>query len=301
MANAVPVAVNARSGHPDRVDGLVGLPEVFGEAFGAGGLIGPGGEVGFEFFHVGDGGQGGFHPGFEVVECTFEGVEMFLWVSKEAEVRGGEIIYVNGAEAGQALTPLFEVEFGGGGRDADVGGFGEADAGDIACEAEVFEKVGHVMGGVAGGVEGGELQGADRDGISVREGGEFVGGDGEEISPKGFHRVAINAGGTDKETVRVEEVWRADFVDVDVGTLLGQPACCAGMIQVDVGEEGVGDVRRGEAVGAEGGGEAGNGGAWAGFDEDAAAGMGNEEGGDGVRLSLEVEVEDMKGGHRGSS
>ena len=40
----------------------------------------------------------------------------------------------------------------------------------------------------------------------------------------------------------VEQVWEANFVNVDVGALLGKPAGGPGMVEVDMGEKGVGDV-----------------------------------------------------------
>ncbi len=55
----VPISVKAGGRHPDWVNQFVGLPEVFGEAFGAGGLVGPFGEVGFEVLVGGGGGEGG--------------------------------------------------------------------------------------------------------------------------------------------------------------------------------------------------------------------------------------------------
>jgi hypothetical protein len=67
MADFVPIAVDAGGGHPGRVDEFVGLPEFFRETLGAGSLIGPFGEEGFEVFDGGSGGEGGFHPFFQVV------------------------------------------------------------------------------------------------------------------------------------------------------------------------------------------------------------------------------------------
>ncbi len=218
---------------------------------------------------------------------------MGMGIVKETEMGGGDPANIQRAEAGQTLPPLSEVEFGRGRGDADVIHPRKAHPPHIPRETNIFEEIGHVMGRMTGRVERCKLEVTDREGIAIGEGGEFVGRDGEKLAPEGFHAFAINAFGADEEALGVEQVWEANFVNVDVGALLGKPAGGPGMVEVDMGEKGVGDVGRGEAVRFQGGGEGGNGGAGAGFDEDGSAGMGDEESGDGVGESLEVEVKEV--------
>ena len=293
----MPVAMNAGGGHPNGVDEFVGLPKVFREALGARRLVSPLGQVGLEVFGGRGGQEGGFHPGFKFIESLFEVVEVDLGIVEHAKVSRGDVLDGQGAKAGKALPPLFEVELGRGGGDANVIHAGEADAADVTSKTEVIEEVRHVVRGVAGGVEGGELEAADGDGVAIREGGKFIGRDGEEISPQGFHAVAINAFCAGEEAFGVEHVGRANEVNVDVCALLGEPTCRASMVEVDVGEENVGNVGGGEGVLFEGDGEGLDGGARAGFDEDTPVGVRNEEGGNGLGSSLEVQIEDVDGGH----
>ncbi len=224
---------------------------------------------------------------------------MGLGIVKKTEMGGGDPANIQRAEAGQTLPPLSEVEFGRGRWDADVIHPRKAHPRHIPRKTNIFEKIGHVMGRMTGRVEGGKLEATDREGVAIGEGGEFVGRDGEKLAPEGFHAFAINAFGADEEALGVEQVWEANFVNVDVGALLGKPAGGPGMVEVDMGEKGVGDVGGGEAVRFQGGGESGNCRARADFDEDRSASVGDQKGGDGVGKSLEVEVECMNEGHRG--
>jgi hypothetical protein len=153
------------------------------------------------------------------------------------------------------------------------------------------------MRGVAWGVEGGELEATDGDGIPVGEGGEFVRRDGEKFAPEGVHVLAINAFGAHEEAFGIEQVGCANFVDVDVGALLGQPPGSPSMIQVDVGEEDMGKVGWDKAVGFEGGGEGRDSRAGAGFDENPSVRMRNEKSGNGVRHALKVKIKGVNGVH----
>ena len=74
------------------------------------------------------------------------------------------------------------------------------------------------------------------------------------------------------------------------------------MVQVDVGDEHVGDVAGGEVVSDEGLFQRREGGARAAFDQNRAAAVGNQVGGDGVGEALEVKIKGVNGvscGHRG--
>lgn len=73
---------------------------------------------------------------------------------------------------------------------------------------------------------------------------------GEEFSEHRLHGIAIEAAGAAQEFFRIGHVRRADFVDVNLerGILANERAGCAGVIEMDVGEENEIQVARGEAA-----------------------------------------------------
>lgn len=83
----------------------------------------------------------------------------------------------------------------------------------------------------------------------------------------------------------------AEVVHVDTSTLAGPPTGRSGVVQVDVGDKHVGDVAGGQVVSDEGLFQRREGGARAAFDQNRAAAVGNQVGGDGVGEALEVKIE----------
>jgi hypothetical protein len=86
----------------------------------------------------------------------------------------------------------------------------------------------------------------------------------------------------------VEHVRRTDRVDIDLRALAGQPACCPGMVEVDVSQQHVGHITGREALGGQSRFQSWLRRAGSAFDQDRTVCMPDEVRGDGMLSPLEV-------------
>lgn len=126
--------------------------------------------------------------------------------------------------------------------------------------------------GVAGRVQGGEGQAAGFHDVAVIQRGHPFGRGGQDVAPQGCHAVAVDARGGGQQLAGVDEVRRADVVDVELRPLLRPPAGCSGMVEMNVGQQDVFDVGGPETAGGQAVEDGRQGGAGAGFDQHGAVG-----------------------------
>ena len=72
---------------------------------------------------------------------------------------------------------------------------------------------------------------------------------GEKIAPQSGHLIAVDAGGARQQLFGMQQVRSAHGMNVDLRALLCEPAGRAGMVEMDVGQQHVGDIGEREAIG----------------------------------------------------
>jgi hypothetical protein len=86
------------------------------------------------------------------------------------------------------------------------------------------------------------------DHVAVAERRQPFFGDGQHLAPQGVHQVAVDAPGAGHQAGRVDQVRRADVMDVDMRSLPGPPAGGTGVVEVDVGQQDMANIGRAIAV-----------------------------------------------------
>jgi hypothetical protein len=167
---------------------------------------------------------------------------MILRVVEEAKVGRCDAAEGKRTEASKTLSPLFEMQFRRWGGDADVIYTGKPNAAYVSGEADIVKKIGHVVCSVTGGVDGGELEAANGNRVAVGEGGQVVERDWEKFAPEGFHLITVDAFCAGEEAFGVKHMLRAKVVNVDIRAVFGEPARRSGMVEVNMGEENMGNV-----------------------------------------------------------
>ncbi len=113
------------------------------------------------------------------------------------------------------------------------------------------------MPGVPRGLDDPDLETGDLQHAAVLHRRDAVGRSREDLPPQRVHPVTVDPGGAGQQLARVDQVGRAGGVDVDARPLLRPPAGGPGVIQMDVSDQDVPDVRRRQAAPIELGGESG--------------------------------------------
>jgi hypothetical protein len=71
---------------------------------------------------------------------------------------------------------------------------------------------------------------------------------GDEVAPKLIHPILIDAASAGEQLGGIDEMGGTYLMDMDLRALMRPPAGRSGMIEVNVGDQDIADIRRGEAV-----------------------------------------------------
>ena len=153
-----------------------------------------------------------------------------------------------------------------------------------------MRNVSEVMIGVSGSIQRHELNAANLDDSSIFRHKDTIFWHRKELAPSNVHFVAVYLGGAGEQFFRIDQVWGALGVDVNASAATRQPACRSSVIQVNVGDQNVGNVFDTITVGLHTGDERRNGGGRTGFDQDCASVVGNQVSSDGSGNTGESEV-----------
>jgi hypothetical protein len=153
-----------------------------------------------------------------------------------------------GAHPLKTALPCLQIELGWDGGHLDMCLARHPDSSGVAGESHVAEAIGHVVSGVPWGVQGLEGQPARLNQIPIVQRMNLLRGDREDFSPQTLHPISIDALGARKELGRVDEMGRADVMDMNPCPLLGPPTGRTRVIEVDMGHEDMVHISRRDAV-----------------------------------------------------
>ena len=125
----------------------------------------------------------------------------------------------------------------------------QTDARRVTGKCDITQAVGVVVPGVARRIQRRKLQAGDLDHVAVLHGRHLFRRCGDRLAPQCIHagrrRCAL---ALESRRVGINQVRRADFVHVDLRSFLRQPAGCAGMVKMNMCDQDMPDIVRGEAV-----------------------------------------------------
>lgn len=202
---------------------------------------------------------------------------------------------INGGEVGVGI----ELRRGAG--DGEVVTAGEAGSGDIPGEDDAFDEEGVVMPGVSRGIPGGEIETGGHHRIAILHHVDELFRGGHHVAPEALHGLAIDETGTVHEPTGIDEMGRGAGMGVEGGAMLPRPPTGgAGVIEMDVGHEHVGDVGGIEAQLRDSGEQSWQGRAGAGLHQCDPFRSLDQKSGDDLGNALELKVDGMNG-HGGES
>ena len=153
---------------------------------------------------------------------------------------------------------------------------------------------------MAGGIECTCVPVAEGHGLTVLQRHELVLRHGPHLAPEPIHVVAVDALGAGKEALRIRQVGNANVVRVNGGAVLREVPRRPGVIEVNVGQHDLRDVRRCKAAVGKPGLQRGKRGARSRLHERHAVRVGKEVRRDDLGTILEVEVERVETIHESS-
>ncbi len=147
-----------------------------------------------------------------------------------------------GLQAASALLPECDIQLRRGHRQADMACAAHTNATDISGKTDILTDIGKMMVGMTRHINERGTAALDFEHFVILVDDQHVFGDGQEIAPQCLHRITVDAPGAGKQLLRIDQMRRTDWMDMDAGALPRPPAGRTAVIQVDVGQQYVCDL-----------------------------------------------------------